>query len=303
MSSPVGTRLETNNVAGEAQVSPSLLQLALRRLWRDRLSMAAIGMLLFLTLLCFGAPVINFLTGTNSRNIVADSFLPPLTPGHILGTDDIGRDHLARLLEAGQVSLSIGFLAALMALAIGVTVGLLSGFIGGHLDDGVIWFITTLNSIPLLFIILLIAAFLSPNATTLILALGLFGWTGTARLVRGEAIALREREFIISARASGAGNLRLMFAHVLPNQLSIILINLAIDIGIIILVEATLSFLGFGVQPPQPTWGNMLTESRSFMYYGPHLVFWPGFLIFVTVLCLYVLGDGLRDAFDPTTID
>ncbi len=303
MSSPVVNRLETESAPVEAQASPSLFQLALRRLWRDRLSMAAIAVLLFLTLICFGAPVINLLTGTNSRSIASESFLEPLTPGHILGTDDIGRDHLARLLEAGQVSLSIGFLAALMSLAIGISIGLLAGFTGGRLDDVVIWFITTLNSIPLLFIILLIAAFLSPNATTLILALGFFGWTGTARLVRGETISLREREFIISARAIGSSRLRIMFSHILPNQMSVILINLAIDIGIIILVEATLSFLGFGVQPPQPTWGNMLTESRSFMYHGPHLVFWPGFLIFITVLCLYVIGDGLRDAFDPTTID
>ncbi|MCE2490663.1 MAG: ABC transporter permease [Anaerolineae bacterium] len=294
MSSPVVNRLETESAPVEAQASPSLFQLALRRLWRDRLSMAAIAVLLFLTLICFGAPVINLLTGTNSRSIASESFLEPLTPGHILGTDDIGRDHLARLLEAGQVSLSIGFLAALMSLAIGISIGLLAGFTGGRLDDVVIWFITT---------ILLIAAFLSPNATTLILALGIFGWTGTARLVRGETISLREREFIISARAIGSSRLRIMFSHILPNQMSVILINLAIDIGIIILVEATLSFLGFGVQPPQPTWGNMLTESRSFMYHGPHLVFWPGFLIFITVLCLYVIGDGLRDAFDPTTID
>ncbi len=303
MSSPKVTLRGTESEFQEAQVSPSLMQLALRRFLRDRLSMAAMAVVLFLALMAFGAPVINALTNTNSRSIVADSFLPPLSPGHILGTDDLGRDHLARLLEAGQVSLSIGFLAALLSLAIGVTIGLISGFIGGRLDDAVIWFITTLNSVPLFFIILIIAAFLAPNATTLILALGFFGWTGTARLVRGETFALREREFVISARAIGSSRLRIMFSHILPNQMSIILINLAIDIGIIILVEAALSFLGVGVQPPQATWGNMLTLSRSFFSHGPHLVFWPGFLIFVTVLCLYVLGDGLRDAFDPTTID
>ncbi|MCY3945577.1 MAG: ABC transporter permease [Anaerolineaceae bacterium] len=303
MSSPNITLRDPESELHEAQVSPSLMQLALRRFLRDRLSMAALGVVIFLALMSFGAPVINALTITNSRSIVADSFLPPLSPGHILGTDDLGRDHLARLLEAGQVSLSIGFLAALLSLAIGVTIGLISGFIGGRLDDTVIWFITTLNSVPLFFIILIIAAFLAPNATTLILALGFFGWTGTARLVRGETFALREREFVISARAIGSSRLRIMFSHILPNQMSIILINLAIDIGIIILVEAALSFLGVGVQPPQATWGNMLTFSRSFFSHGPHLVFWPGFLIFITVLCLYVLGDGLRDAFDPTTID
>lgn len=303
MSATPVTHIEPDKNAAELQVSPSLLQLALRRLWRDRLSMVAIGVLLFLTLMSFGAPVINGLTGTNSRSIVADSFLLPGTPGHILGTDDIGRDHLARLLEAGQVSLSIGFLAAFLALFIGVSLGLITGYFGGIVDDIIIWLVTTLNSIPLFFTILIISALLSPNATTLIIVLGLFGWTGTCRLVRGESISLREREFTISARAVGAQHGRIMFAHILPNMLSIILINLAIDIGIIILVEAALSFLGVGVQPPQATWGNMLTDARSFYSYGPHLVFWPGFLIFLTVLCLYVLGDGLRDAFDPTTID
>ena len=302
MTSPAIVRLESDRNA-EAHVSPSLMQLALRRLWRDRLSMAAIAMLLFLTLMSFSAPLINGLLGTDSRSIAAASFLPPGSPGHILGTDDIGRDHFARLLEAGQVSLSIGFLAAFLALVIGVTLGLITGFFGGAIDDAIIWLITTLNSIPIFFTILIIAAFLAPDAGSLILALGFFGWTGTARLVRGETISLREREFITSASAIGARSGRILASHVLPNQLSIILINLAIDIGIIILVEAALSFLGVGVQPPQATWGNMLTLSRSFFNHGPHLVFWPGFLIFLTVLCLYVLGDGLRDAFDPTTVD
>ncbi len=291
------------NESGERQETPSLFQLAMRRLWRDRLTMMAFGVLLLLTLLSYGAPVINSLLGTNSRSIVSDSFLPPLSPGHLLGADDIGRDHLARLLEAGQVSLAIGFLAAFLSLAIGVSLGLVTGYFGGFVDDAVIWLITTINSVPLFFIILIVAGILSPGMSTLIIVLGVFGWTGTARLVRGETLGLREREFVISARAIGANRGRIMFSHILPNLISIILINLAIDIGIIILIEAALSFLGVGVKPPQATWGNMLTNARGFFTHGPHLVFWPGFLIFVTVLCLYVLGDGLRDAFDPTTVD
>ncbi len=287
----------------EHYTSPSLLQLALRRLWRDRLTMIAIFVLLTLVILSFGAPVINGVLGVNSRSIEAESFLMPGSPGHVLGTDDLGRDHLARLLEAGQISLAIGFLAAFLSLIIGVSVGLLTGFFGGIVDDIVIWIITTINSVPLFFIILIIAAILSPGASTLILVLGFLGWTGTTRLVRGETIGLREREFVISARAVGATRLRIMFAHILPNLISIIVINLAIDIGVIILVEAGLSFLGVGVKPPTATWGNMLTNAQTFFTHGPHLVFWPGFLIFLTVLCLYVLGDGLRDAFDPTTVD
>ncbi len=291
------------NEGGERQETPSLFQLAMHRLWRDRLSMIAIGVLVLLTLFSFGAPVINSLLGTNSRSIVSDSFLPPLSPGHLLGADDIGRDHLARLLEAGQVSLAIGFLAAFLSLVIGVSLGLVTGYFGGFVDDAVIWLITTINSVPLFFIILIVAGILSPGMSTLIVVLGVLGWTGTARLVRGETLGLREREFVISARAIGANRGRIMFSHILPNLISIILINLAIDIGIIILIEAALSFLGVGVKPPQATWGNMLTNARGFFTHGPHLVFWPGFLIFVTVLCLYVLGDGLRDAFDPTTVD
>ncbi len=304
MAAPVslGAPLPANE-GGERQETPSLFQLAMHRLWRDRLSMIAIGVLVLLTLFSFGAPVINSLLGTNSRSIVSDSFLPPLSPGHLLGADDIGRDHLARLLEAGQVSLAIGFLAAFLSLVIGVSLGLVTGYFGGFVDDAVIWLITTINSVPLFFIILIVAGILSPGMSTLIVVLGVLGWTGTARLVRGETLGLREREFVISARAIGANRGRIMFSHILPNLISIILINLAIDIGIIILIEAALSFLGVGVKPPQATWGNMLTNARGFFTHGPHLVFWPGFLIFVTVLCLYVLGDGLRDAFDPTTVD
>jgi peptide/nickel transport system permease protein len=292
-----------NHELDETYASPSLLQLALRRLWRDRLTMIALSVLLFLIVISFSAPIINRIFGVDSTSIEADSFLMPGSPGHILGTDDLGRDHLARLLEAGQISLLIGFLAAALSLVIGVSVGLLTGFFGGIVDDFVIWLITTINSVPLFFIILIIAAIVSPGASTLIIVLGFLGWTGTTRLVRGETIALREREFVISAKAVGATRLRIMFAHILPNLISVIVISLAIDIGVIILVEAGLSFLGVGVKPPTATWGNMLTDSQTFFTHGPHLVFWPGFLIFLTVLCLYVLGDGLRDAFDPTTVD
>ncbi|MBZ0301005.1 MAG: ABC transporter permease [Anaerolineae bacterium] len=287
----------------EHYASPSLLQLALGRLWRDRLSMIALTLLLLLTVSAYGAPIITQLLGVNPNSIVGPSFLPPGVDGHLLGLDDIGRDHLARLLYAGQISLKIGFLAAFLSLVIGVSLGLATGYFGGIVDDITIWLITTINSIPLFFIILIIAAILSPDDNTLIIVLGFLGWTSTTRLVRGETLSLREREFVISARAIGATRIRIMFAHILPNLISIILINLAIDIGVIILVEAGLSFLGVGVKPPTATWGNMLTNAQTFFTRGPHLVFWPGFMIFLTVLCLYVLGDGLRDAFDPTTVD
>lgn len=217
-----------------------------------------------------------------------------------LGSDDLGRDQLARLLYAGRISLKIGFLAAFLSIVIGISLGIIAGFFGGIVDDIIIWLVTTATGIPFFFTVLIVSAILSPDENSLILVLGFLGWTGTTRLVRGETISLREREYIVSARTIGASNFRIMFRHILPNLISIIVINLAIDIGILILIEASLSFLAVGVKPPTPTWGNMLTGSRSFFRLGPHLVFWPGFMIFITVLCLYVVGDGLRDAFDPT---
>ncbi len=282
----------------------SLTKLAIRRLLHDRLTLLAMGVLLILTVMSALAPVISAQLEVSSlRTDSSSTFLPPLSPGHLLGTDDIGRDQLSRLLYAGQVSLLIAFIAAFLSVTLGVSIGILSGYYGGVIDDVVNWVITTLTSIPQLFLILIVAAVLSPGPTTLILVLGLIGWTGTARLVRGETLSLREREFVVGARAIGASPLRIMFIHILPNLFSIIVITLAIDIGSLILTEAALSFLGVGVTPPTPSWGNMLTVSQTYFNLGPWLVVFPGLLIFITVLCLYVIGDGLRDAFDPTAKD
>jgi peptide/nickel transport system permease protein len=226
--------------------------------------------------------------------------LPIGAPGHILGTDDIGRDQLARLLYAGQVSLGIAFIGAGLSISIGVVLGVITGFYGGAVDDFINWIIATLNSIPGLFLLLIISAIYRPGPEALIIVLGLLGWTFTTRLVRGETLSLRERDFIVSARSIGASDRRIMLLHIIPNVFSVTIVNLAITIGNLILLESALSFLGVGIQPPTPTWGNMLTNAQSFFRTGPHLVIFPGLLIVITVLCLYVIGDGLRDAFDPT---
>lgn len=298
---------ESNNHA----VGESLSRLAVRRLKRDKLTLAAIGLLLAITIICVLAqPISNALNVSFNKTNADITFLPPsLTPYigadglpqfHILGTDDLGRDHFSRLLFGGQVSLAVGFLAALLSLSIGVSLGIVCGYYGGLIDDGTNWVISTLNSIPSLFLLLIIAAVLQPSPTTLILVLGLIGWTGTTRLVRGETLSLREREFVVGARAVGASPFRIMLSHVLPNLFSVIVITLAIDIGALILVEAGLSFLGLGIKEPFPSWGNMLVKSQEYFTLGAYLVIMPGVMIFLTVLCLYVIGDGVRDAFDPT---
>ncbi len=291
-----------------AGASESLYTLALRRLRRDYLTLIAIAVVLLLALLALLAPVITDALNISYTRTNSPAFLSIGSPGHILGTDDLGRDELARLLYAGRVSLTIAFSAAIGSLAIGVSIGVIAGYYqGGSLgfvDDAIMWFVTTINSIPTLFLLLIVASVLraqkfGSSVLVLILILTLLGWTGTMRLVRGETLARRELEYTVAARAMGAGSWRIMFVHILPNIFSIIVVTLAIDVGSLILVEAALSFLGLGVRPPTPSWGNMLNNAQSFFDRGPHLVFLPGFLIVITVLCLYIIGDGMRDAFDP----
>jgi peptide/nickel transport system permease protein len=279
----------------------SLYTKAFKRIRRDRLTVAMLAVLLAMMIFAVGAPVIESVKDVSYRRTdLSNTFQRPDFMGkHVLGTDDLGRDQLARLAYGARVSLAIAFFAALLSLTIGVSLGMVTGYYGGIVDDIAIWVITTLNSIPSLFLLIIVVAFLSPNATALILVLGLLGWPSTMRLVRGETLAMREREFIVSARAMGATNIRIMFNHILPNLLSIVIVTLAIDIGSLLLVEAGLSSLGLGVQPPTPTWGNMLSNSQNYFNRGPHLAIIPGIFISVTVLCMYVIGDGIRDAFDP----
>jgi peptide/nickel transport system permease protein len=299
----------------EISVGESLTALALRRLRRDKLTIVALSIIIVLGLLAVFAPVIQdqILHVDNTRTNITEAFEPVGTPGHILGTDDLGRDHLARLLFAGQISLGIGFTAAVLSLVIGVSLGVITGYYGGIVDDLVNWVITTLTSVPTLFLLLIVSAVILTNPAlkdsflrgpfSLVLILGLLGWTGTTRLVRGETLSIREREYIISARAVGASPIRVMFSHILPNLISIVVITLALDIGGLILTESALSFLGLGVQAPYASWGNMLTNAQTYFTKGVYLVIAPGLLIVITVLCLYIIGDGVRDAFDPTTVD
>lgn len=293
------------STAEEQLRSKSLLQKAMYRLIRDKLTMLALGILVLLAVLSLLAPVITkeILQVEYIRPNLRNNYQPVGTPGHILGTDELGRDHLARLLYGGRVSLGIAFSAAILSLGIGIAVGVVAGYYGGILDDLVIWFITTLNSIPTLFLLLIISAMLSPKPSSLVLVLAFLGWTGTTRLVRGETFSLKQQEYVVAARAVGASNIRIMFVHIVPNIISLLVISLALSIGGLILVESGLSFLGFGVGAPTPTWGNMLSGGLDLIRRAPHLVVAPGLLISITVLCLYIVGDGLRDAFDPKSSD
>jgi len=226
---------------------------------------------------------------------------------HWLGTDQLGRDQFTRLLYGGRVSLSVGFAAALISFVIGVALGLMAGYFGGVVDDLIMWFINTLSSIPTLYILIIITALFKPNPFTLTLFLGFFGWLGTARFMRGNVFKVREMDYAMAARSIGLSDARVMFLHILPNSLPIIIVLTAVSVGGLILTESALSFLGLGIQPPTSTWGSMLNRGLNFIFLqesgrriGFHLIWPPGLFITLTVLCFYLVGDGLRDALDPT---
>ncbi len=279
----------------------TLWQNAVLHLVGDKLTLAAIFFLATMTLLCvLGPPVVENVLGLDVNRVdIPNKFLSPGEEGHILGTDHLGRDQLIRLLYGGRVSLAIAYSASFMTILIGVALGLIAGYYGGRIDDIITWVLTTVSSVPTLFLLLIAAAFWTPSAELLIVILALLGWIGTCRLVRGEVLSLKEREYILAARAVGVSNARVLVSHFLPNVMPIVIVTMTIIAGNLILVESGLSFLGVGVQAPTPSWGNMLTDARSYFNIGTHLVIWPGMLIMVTVLCFYLIGDGMRDALDP----
>ena len=307
--------------------------MALASLRRDRLTLVALGFVAFIGALALGAGVITSAIGvsptqTNPANQFQQPYiwpyiqwmlgLDPITAPtmlyesggvpHWLGTDQLGRDQLARLLYGARVSLSIALVAAALSMVLGVGVGAVAGYFGGRVDDVVMWFIATLTTIPEIYLLIIVNSIFRPTPLTLTLFLGFLGWFGTARFMRGNVFKVRTLEYTTAARAVGASNFRIMLRHVIPNSLPIIVVITAVDVGALILTESILSFLGLGVQPPTPTWGNMLYRANDFVflqdpvtkqYIGLHLLIWPGVLITLTVLSFYLIGDGLRDALDP----
>ncbi|MDD3826621.1 MAG: ABC transporter permease [Anaerolineae bacterium] len=274
---------------------------ALLALRRDRLTLAAFAMLLVTALFCFvlARPVTEALGIDPNDTDPLIAFEGP-SVAHPMGVDQVGRDQLARLLYGGRVSIGIGFFAAVIIMTIGLALGSIAGFYGKIVDDVVMWFINTLNSIPFILLLLIISLLFKPTALTLTIFIGLVSWTEISRIVRGQVLQVKEMEYVTAARALGTPTSWLIVRHILPNVVPVAIIFSAQVIGGVILIESALSFLGLGVQPPTATWGNMLNKAQSYFTLAPHLVVWPGLLISLTVLCLYVIGDGLRDALDPT---
>ena len=240
-------------------------------------------------------------------------FLAPYDPGktevsmklkapsfqHLLGTDQLGRDIFSRMLFGSRISLSVGFVAVGISILIGVLVGALAGYYGRWIDSLLMRFVDTMLCFPSFFLILTVVALLGPSIFNIMIVIGVTSWMGTSRFVRAEFLSLRERDFTQAARALGVKDGRIIFRHILPNALAPVFVTATLKVASAILIEAGLSFLGFGVQPPAPSWGNILTEGRTYIFDAWWLTVFPGLAILITVLSFNLLGEGLRDALDP----
>ncbi len=266
------------------------------RLQRNRLAMTGLVMVLALFAVSLLAP---WLAPYDPGYIDLRAVLMPPSPGHPLGTDLLGRDVLSRIIFGSRVSLKVGFVAVGLATLIGLMVGCLAGFYGGWVDLILMRLVDLMLCFPSFFLILAVIAVLEPSIWNIMVVIGLTGWMGVARLVRAEFLTLREREFVVAARALGASDLRLMVRHMLPNALAPVMVSATLGVAGAILTESALSFLGLGVQPPTPSWGNILTAGKDNIEIAWWLSFFPGLAILITVMSYNFLGEGIREAIDP----
>ncbi|MEO6260520.1 MAG: ABC transporter permease [Thermoanaerobaculia bacterium] len=274
------------------------------RFARSRLALAALAYVACISILAAAAPLLT----SSSRSapipfgpddVDLSSRLQPPDGSHRLGTDDVGRDLLARMLHGARISLTVGFLATAIALLIGSTLGGLAGYYGGATDWVISRLIEIILCFPFLFLVLGIVALFGPSLYTIMMALGVTSWTTEARFVRAEFLRIREQEFALAARASGAGDARIIFRHLLPNALAPVLVSASFGVASAILTESALSFLGLGVPIPTATWGSILSSAEHHIEHAWWLVTFPGAAIFLTVAAFNIIGDRFRDALDP----
>lgn len=222
---------------------------------------------------------------------------------HWIGTDEVGRDIFARLIYASRISLSIGFLAAIVAVVVGTSLGSIAGYFGGMADNLIMRFTDAVLSIPSLFFLIVLSVTLGPSVRTMIIVIGLLSWMELARIIRANVLSLKGREFVEAAQTIGARGWTVITRHILPNTLAPMIVAATLGVGNALLTEAAVSYLGLGVQPPEPSWGNMLYNAQSYFFNAPWITLYPGVMILVTVLCINFVGDGLRDALDPRMKD
>ncbi len=250
------------------------------------------GIIIFLAVAAIFAP---FLTKYNPNEIAIDDALLGPSDAHIFGTDQLGRDLFSRMLYGSRVSLLVGIVSIGIATLVGLFLGSSAGFFGGAIDSVIMRFVDMMLCFPAFFLILAVVAILEPSIVNIMLIIGLTGWMGVARLVRAEILSLKEREFILAAKAIGVSSFRIISRHLIPNALSPVIVNATLGVGGAILLESSLSFLGLGIQPPNASWGNILAESKSTLGLAWWMSLFPGLFILITVLSFNLLGEGLRE--------
>jgi peptide/nickel transport system permease protein len=266
-----------------------------------------LAVLVLLFLLVIAAPLSQY---SSTEQDPADQFANP-SAEHWFGTDELGRDVFTRILYGGQVSLAVGIFSTICSLFVGIVIGALSGFYGGWVDNLLMRVTDAFLIMPVVFVLILFSALLRElpglaafrdSVWLVIIAISAFAWMWPARLARGLFLVLREKEFVSASRALGANDTRLIFLRILPNSLGPLLVSATLQMAYAIITESGLSYLGFGVQPPTPSWGNILESAQTHVYRAPWLAVFPGVMIFITVMAINFIGDGLRDAFDPYVV-
>jgi peptide/nickel transport system permease protein len=268
----------------------------IKKIVKNRLALFGLIIVTSLFAVAVFAP---FISPYNYKNIDVQNILMPPSSTHFFGTDDLGRDVYSRMIWGARISLAVGFVSVGISTLIGITLGAFAGYYGKYTDMIIMRFVDIMLCIPGFFLILAVIAFLGPNIFNIMIIIGLTSWMGVARLVRAEFLSLKEREFVLGAKASGASDFRIIFVHILPNALAPVFISAVLGVAAAVLLESSLSFLGLGIQPPTPSWGNILTEGKSNIEIAWWLSVFPGLAILITVLGYNLLGEGLRDALDP----
>ncbi|MFZ0548885.1 MAG: ABC transporter permease [Candidatus Promineifilaceae bacterium] len=268
------------------------------RFRKNKMSVVGLIVLIGMAIAAVSSPL--FAVDPTNVDLSQETRLQPPSKAHIFGTDNLGRDVLARSMFGARISLTIGFVSSALAITIGTVFGSIAGFYGGLLDDFLMRFIDLILSLPLLFVLIILQSLLDkPSLFSVILVIGVTSWMGSARVVRGEVLKEREIEYVDAARALGATPLRIIFRHLLPNVIGPVIVISTLQVGRAIILEASLSFLGFGTQPPNASWGAMLSEARSYLATGPWMAIFPGLLLSFTVLSFNFIGDGLAFALNP----
>jgi peptide/nickel transport system permease protein len=273
-------------------------RIAFRHFRRSKVAMTGLIILVLMYVIAILAPLLAPYDPIAQKDIVTTSFLPP-SMAHWLGTDRFGRDILSRILYGARISLAIGFIATLISVTLGTVLGAIAGYFGGKIDGLIMRFTDMVLAFPRLVLLIMIVALFSPSIAVIIAVLGLTQWPNTTRIVRGDVLSLREREFVQAAHALGMSRSRIIFRHLIPNVLAPVIVTATLGIGNTIVLEAGLSFLGLGVQPPMPSWGNMVADGRDNLLGAWWVATFPGLVIVLTVLAFNLVGDGLRDALDP----